>query len=104
MFSNFSGETVGATGRKPEDFLVDLGKMNKIVPEKLRRISTRFRAKSEKRETTSRYRFFFRGSHWNLDNKNRSDRFSNFSGETVGDTGKELKDFPVDLSEMNNFQ
>ena len=31
------------------------------------------------------------------------DRFSNFSGETVGDTGKKPMDFLVDLSEMNNF-
>ena len=36
--------------------------------------------------------------------KNRSDKFSNFSDETVGDTGKEFLDFLVDLSEMNNVQ
>ena len=36
--------------------------------------------------------------------RTRSDEFSKFSGETVGDTGEELIDFHVDLSEMNNFQ
>ena len=32
-----------------------------------------------------------------------ADRFSNFSDETVGDTGKMLMDFLADLRETNNI-
>ena len=77
------------------DFFVDLGKTNKIDHETLQLIFTRFREKPEKHETASRFHVF--------PGRAIADRFSDFSGETVGDTGKKPVDYFVDLSEMNNF-
>ena len=77
------------------DFLVDLGETNKIDHGTLQRIFTRFREKPKKHKTATEFLVF--------PERAIADRFSNFSGETVGDTSKKFVDFLVDLSEINNF-
>ena len=48
-------------------------------------------------------RFFSLKESLDLKKKNRSDRFLSFSGETLGDTGKMLLHFLVDLGETNKI-
>ena len=76
------------------DFLVDFSKTNKVDHGTLQRIFTRSREKPKKHKIATEFQVF--------SGRAIADRFSNFSGETVGDTRKKPMDFLVNLNEMNS--